>query len=127
MTLETKRLVLRPWEESDAEDLYRYASHPDVGPIAGWAAHTRLDLEKCKQFFWSNIGFAEQVVEEIRNSDSSSLDTESIVKNLMNTSMIFGKSFMSQNKFSETLTSTRRKRRSLTCLLSVVVLVVAFQ
>ena len=42
-----------------------------------------LDLEKCKQFiFWSNIGFAEQVLEEIRNSESSSLDTESIVKKL---------------------------------------------
>lgn len=42
----------------------------------------------------------------------------------MNTSMSFGKSFMSQNKFSETLTSTRRNRRFLTCFLSVVILVV---
>ena len=31
MILETERLLLRPWEERDAEDLYRYASHPDVG------------------------------------------------------------------------------------------------
>lgn len=43
MTLETKRLVLRPWEEGDVEDLYRYASHPDVGPIAGWAVHTSVE------------------------------------------------------------------------------------
>ena len=35
MILETKRLILRPWEESDAENLFKYASHPDVGPIAG--------------------------------------------------------------------------------------------
>ncbi len=35
MTLETDRLILRHWKESDAEDLYRYASDPDVGPIAG--------------------------------------------------------------------------------------------
>ncbi|MBD8956899.1 MAG: RimJ/RimL family protein N-acetyltransferase, partial [Holdemanella biformis] len=28
--------MLRRWEESDAEDLYKYASNPDVGPIAGW-------------------------------------------------------------------------------------------
>lgn len=34
MTLETERLILRRWEESDAEDLYKYASNPDVGPIA---------------------------------------------------------------------------------------------
>ena len=39
MILETERLILRPWEESDAEELYRYASHPDVGPITGWAVH----------------------------------------------------------------------------------------
>lgn len=43
MTLETKRLLLRRWEDSDAENLYRYASDPDVGPIAGWTAHQSID------------------------------------------------------------------------------------
>ena len=43
MILETKRLILRPWEESDAENLFKYASHPDVGPIAGWAVHTSVE------------------------------------------------------------------------------------
>ena len=43
MILETDRLILRPWEESDAEDLYKYASHPDVGPIAGWPVHTSVE------------------------------------------------------------------------------------
>ena len=41
--LETERLILRRWEESDAEDLYKYASDPDVGPIAGWPAHQSID------------------------------------------------------------------------------------
>ena len=41
--LKTDRLILRRWEESDAEDLYKYASDPDVGPIAGWPAHQSLD------------------------------------------------------------------------------------
>ncbi len=41
--LRTERLILRRWEDSDAEDLYRYASDPDVGPIAGWPAHQSLD------------------------------------------------------------------------------------
>lgn len=36
----TKRLILRPWREDDAEALYRYASDPEVGPPAGWAPHT---------------------------------------------------------------------------------------
>lgn len=39
MKLETKRLLLRRWEESDAEELYKYASDPAVGPIAGWPPH----------------------------------------------------------------------------------------
>lgn len=43
MQLETKRLFLRPWQDSDAEDLYLYASHPDVGPIAGWPIHTSVE------------------------------------------------------------------------------------
>ena len=41
--LETKRLILRRWEESDAERLYEYAKDPDVGPIAGWPAHQSMD------------------------------------------------------------------------------------
>ena len=43
MIHETNRLILRPWKESDAETLYKYASHPDVGPIAGWAVHTSVE------------------------------------------------------------------------------------
>ena len=41
--LETKRLLLRPWQESDAESLYEYAKDPDVGPPAGWPPHTSVD------------------------------------------------------------------------------------
>jgi RimJ/RimL family protein N-acetyltransferase len=39
MELQTKRLFLRPWREDDADELYKYASNPDVGPIAGWPPH----------------------------------------------------------------------------------------
>ena len=41
--LETKRLLLRPWQESDAESLYEYAKDPDVGPPAGWPPHMSVD------------------------------------------------------------------------------------
>ena len=41
--LETKRMILRRWKESDAEDLYRYARDPDVGPIAGWPPHQSVE------------------------------------------------------------------------------------
>ena len=43
MILQTKRLFLRPWEDSDAEELYKYAKDPRVGPIAGWPVHTSVE------------------------------------------------------------------------------------
>ncbi len=47
MILETKRLILRPWKDSDAADLYRYAQDPDVGPSAGWPPHK--DIEESRK------------------------------------------------------------------------------
>lgn len=41
--IETERLILRPWEESDASALFKYASDPDIGPIAGWPPHTSVE------------------------------------------------------------------------------------
>lgn len=45
-TLETERLVLRAWKESDAEELYRYAKDPRIGPIAGWEPHASVDYSR---------------------------------------------------------------------------------
>ena len=42
-TLESERLLLRPWKESDAEALYEYARTPNVGPAAGWKPHASID------------------------------------------------------------------------------------
>lgn len=39
MTLETARLLLRPWEDGDAAALYALASDPDIGPRCGWKPH----------------------------------------------------------------------------------------
>ncbi|MBR1706218.1 MAG: GNAT family N-acetyltransferase [Bacteroidales bacterium] len=41
--LQTGRLVLRPWHEDDAEDLFQYARDPAVGPAAGWPLHTSVE------------------------------------------------------------------------------------
>ena len=38
--IETARLILRPWQESEADSLFKYAGDPDIGPIAGWPQHT---------------------------------------------------------------------------------------
>lgn len=39
----TDRLILRTWQESDADALYRYAKDPAVGPIAGWNPHQSVE------------------------------------------------------------------------------------
>ena len=39
-----------------------------------------LDIDTCKQFIlWSNIGFTNQILEELRNSESSDVDSESVM------------------------------------------------
>lgn len=41
--METERLILRKWKETDAESLFEYAKDPDVGPIAGWPPHRSVE------------------------------------------------------------------------------------
>jgi RimJ/RimL family protein N-acetyltransferase/predicted N-acetyltransferase YhbS len=41
--METDRIILRPWRDSDAAALFKWASDPDVGPRAGWAPHKSLE------------------------------------------------------------------------------------
>ena len=43
MILTTERLIMRPWEEDDAEDLYEYAKDERIGPPTGWPAHTSVE------------------------------------------------------------------------------------
>lgn len=44
--VETKRLVIRRFTLDDADDLFRYASNPNVGPDAGWIPHQNVDESK---------------------------------------------------------------------------------
>ena len=39
ISIETSRLILRPWQITDLDDLYAYASEPGVGEMAGWNHH----------------------------------------------------------------------------------------
>jgi len=43
MKMETERILLRPWQDSDAETLFKYASDPKVGPRAGWPPHKSVE------------------------------------------------------------------------------------
>lgn len=66
MKLETKRLTLRPWQEEDAEALYKYAKDPKVGPIAGWSVHTSVEnsLQVIKEVLDSEETYAVVLKEE---------------------------------------------------------------
>lgn len=42
ITLETERLILRPFEAADLNDFYEYASVEGVGEMAGWRHHESI-------------------------------------------------------------------------------------
>ncbi|MBR3972877.1 MAG: GNAT family N-acetyltransferase [Oscillospiraceae bacterium] len=44
--IETERLIIRPWRESDLVDLYEYASVDGVGQMAGWAPHKSIEVSR---------------------------------------------------------------------------------
>lgn len=44
--IETNRLRLRPFKESDLDDFYDYASIPGVGEMAGWKHHENKEESK---------------------------------------------------------------------------------
>ena len=58
--METERILLRPWQESDAEALYKYASDPDIGPRAGWPAHKSVEESRkiIRTFFHNDTTWA---------------------------------------------------------------------
>lgn len=43
ITLKTRRLLLAPWREEDAEALYALASDPEIGPMCGWEPHGSVE------------------------------------------------------------------------------------
>lgn len=61
-TINTERLVLTPWQvtREDAEGLYAYAKHEEVGPNAGWKPHESVEesLEIIRDLFAPSISWA---------------------------------------------------------------------
>ena len=56
ITMQTERILLRPWRDEDASALYKYASDPEVGPRAGWPPHKSVEesLEIIRTLFCSD-------------------------------------------------------------------------
>ncbi len=56
-TLETERLLLRPWQMDDLEDFHDYARVEGVGEAAGWPPHNTLkDTEQVLKVFMATEG-----------------------------------------------------------------------
>ena len=64
-TMETERILLRPWQESDAEALFKYAGDPEVGPRAGWPPHQSVEesLEIIRTIFHNDHTWAIELKE----------------------------------------------------------------
>lgn len=58
--MQTDRILLRSWQESDAEALYKYASDPIVGERAGWPPHQSVEesLEIIRTVFQNDTTWA---------------------------------------------------------------------
>ncbi len=67
MILQTNRLVLRPWRETDAESLYEYAKNPNIGPIAGWPVHT--SVENSRQIIHDYLSGEETYAVTLKTND----------------------------------------------------------
>lgn len=46
VVLQTPRLTLRPWRQTDLEDFYEYARVDGVGQMAGWLPHDSIDVSR---------------------------------------------------------------------------------
>ena len=57
MNLESDRILLRHWKESDANDLYEAAKNPNIGLNAGWTPHKDINESK-------------EIIKTIFNNDS---------------------------------------------------------
>lgn len=63
--METDRILLRPWHDTDAEVLFKYASDPDVGSRAGWPPHKSVEesLEIIRTVFHNDTTWAIELKE----------------------------------------------------------------
>lgn len=63
--METERILLRPWNDNDADILFKYASDPDVGPRAGWPPHKSVEesLEIIRTVFHNDTNWAVELKE----------------------------------------------------------------
>ena len=65
-TLETERLIMRNWEESDVYDFYEYASVEGISELTGWPHHENIEVTRgiLREFIENDIEYALVLKEE---------------------------------------------------------------
>lgn len=65
-TLETERLIMRNWRESDIFDFYEYASVKGISEMTGWPHHENIEVTKgiLKSFIENDVEYALVLKEE---------------------------------------------------------------
>lgn len=91
VVLTTERLLLRPWQLSDQDDFYEYASVEGVGEMAGWPHHETIEKTKeiIKRFIEEKKTFA--IVLKENNKVIGSLGIENIEHHKMLSSPLKGR------------------------------------
>lgn len=84
----TKRLILRPWQESDAQSLFEYAKDPAVGPAAGWPVHT--DVENSRTII-RNVLSAEETYAVCRKEDNRAIGSIGLMEPRQTVQKVTGK------------------------------------
>jgi len=71
VTLETERLTLRAWRETDLAALFEYASVPGVGEMAGWRHHASMeDSRQILQTFIAGNEDGDEVLALVHKEDN---------------------------------------------------------
>lgn len=79
-TIECKKVILRPFQESDLNDIYDYAKEEGIGEKAGWKHHQSIEVSKAvlyNQFLNKEDVFAIEYKESKRVIGSFGLKQDS--------------------------------------------------
>ena len=78
--IETERMILRPWRESDLADFYEYASVDGVGQMAGWMPHKSVEESEriLKSFIQHKKTFALELKESSKVIGSIGLEVRDV-------------------------------------------------
>lgn len=94
-TLETERMILRPFRMEDLDDLYEYASVPGVGEEAGWPHHKNKEesLYRVRHFIEGRHTFAIVYKENHKVIGSIGIDPmdEDFVKKISEFHSLYGR------------------------------------